>query len=40
MIDGFRLSYYKSYLANRQKGIFSNVKRSEVLKEIGKIEGN
>ncbi len=33
------LSYYKSHLANRQKGIFSNIKRSEVLKEINKIEG-
>lgn len=33
------LSYYKSHLANRQKGIFSNIKRSEVLKEISKIAG-
>ena len=32
------LSYYKSHLANRQKGIFSNITRREVLKEIGKIE--
>lgn len=32
------LYYYRSHLANRQKGIFSNVKRSEVLKEIEKID--
>jgi tetratricopeptide (TPR) repeat protein len=34
------LWYYKSHLANRQKGVFSNFKRSEVLKEIKKLEEN
>ena len=32
------LWYYKSHLANRQKGVFSNFKKRDVLKEIKRVE--
>ena len=32
------LFYYKAHLGNRQKGIFSNLKRSEVVSEINQLE--